>query len=199
VNHKHKINFGNAPVPYSFIFDGVATKACPDSSDLSPIMPLFPPSISGGLAKLGSAALAAASWQCQQCSHMNSAEKTKRHYFLCQGWRDAIAPSTAGIAIAKEEVGHGQPRLSVATGDVPMLRICGNVTTEDMPVQEIRNDPISRCPNAIILEAPRPRGDTLLLLVGSRHFSDKNDTPNGASPRKGNRPTKRGEKRKSPS
>jgi hypothetical protein len=43
---------------------------------------------------MGSAALAAASWQCQWCSHMNSAEKNKRRCFLCQGWWDGIAPST---------------------------------------------------------------------------------------------------------
>jgi hypothetical protein len=80
-----------------------------------------------------------------------------------------------------------------------MLEICDNVTTEDMPTQEIRDDPIARRPNAIILTAPWPCGDTALLLVGSCHFADKNDAPNGASPRKGDCPTKRGEKRKSPS
>jgi hypothetical protein len=80
-----------------------------------------------------------------------------------------------------------------------MLEIRDNVTTEDVPTQEICNDPISRYPDAIILTAPRPCGDTALLSVGSRHFADKNDAPNGASPCKGDRPTKRGEKRKSPS
>ncbi len=44
-----------------------------------------------------------------------------------------IAPSTSGIAIAKEEVGRRQPQLSVATGDVLMLEICNDVTTEDVP------------------------------------------------------------------
>ncbi len=57
-------------------------------------MPQSPPSIYGGMPKLGSAALAAASWQCQRCSHTNSAEKNKRRCFSCQGWRDRIAPST---------------------------------------------------------------------------------------------------------
>ncbi len=118
---------------------------------------------------------------------------------MCWGWRDAIAPSTAGIAIAKEEAGCGQPWLSVAMGDVPTLEIRNDVTIEDVPTQEICNDPISHCPYAIILMAPQPRGDTALLLVGSHNFADENDTPNGASPCKGNHPTKRGEKRKSPS
>ncbi len=93
---------------------------------------------------MGSAAFAAASWQCQRCSHTNIAEKNKRRCFLCRGWRDGIAPNTAGIAIAKEEAGRGRPRLSVTT-------------------------------------------------------ADKNDAPNGVSPHKGDHPTKRGEKRKSPS
>jgi hypothetical protein len=145
--------------------------------------------------KLGSVALAAASWQCQQCSHTNSAEKNKRCCFSCWGWRDAIAPSTAGTAIAKEEAGRGQPWLSIAMGDMPTLEIRDNVTTEDVPTQEIRNDPISCCPDAIILMAPRPCGDTALLSVGSRHFADKNDTPNYASPHKGDHQMKRGEKR----
>jgi hypothetical protein len=149
--------------------------------------------------KLGSAALAAALWQCQQCSHRNSAEKNKWRCFSCRGWRDGIAPSTAGIAIAKEEARRRQSWLSIATGDVPMLEIRDDVTTEDVPTQEIPNNPIARHPNAIILMAPRPCGDTALLSVGSHHFADKNDAPNGASPRKGNRPSKRGEKRKSPS
>ncbi len=96
-------------------------------------------------------------------------------------------------------MGRGRPWLSVATGDVPTLEIRDNVTTEDMPTQEIHDDPIVRHPNAIIITAPRPRGDMALLLVGSRHFADKNDAPNGASPCKGDHPTKRGEKRKSPS
>jgi hypothetical protein len=84
-------------------------------------------------------------------------------------------------------------------GDVPTLEICDDVMTEDVTTQEIRNDPIARRPNAIILTTPHPRGDTALLSVGSRHFVDKNDAPNGASPCKGDCPTKMGEKRKSPS
>jgi hypothetical protein len=94
---------------------------------------------------------------------------------------------------------------------LPLLLPCGSassavtqtvlddVMTEDVPMQEIRDDPISRCPNTIILTAPRPRGDTALLLMGSRHFADENDAPNVVSPCKGDRQTKRGEKRKSPS
>ncbi len=152
-------------------------------------MPRSPPFIYGGMPKLVSAALAAASWQCQWCSHTNIAEKNKRRCFLCRGWRDGISPSTAGIAIAKVEAGRGRPWLSVATGDMPMLEICDDVTTEDVPMQEIRDDPIARRPNAIILTVPRPRSDTALLSVGSRHFADENDTPNSASPCKGDRPT----------
>ena len=55
---------------------------------------------------------------------------------------------------------------------------------------------IAHLPNAIIVTTPQPRDDMVLLLVGSRHFADENDTPNGASLCKGNRPTKRGRKRK---
>jgi hypothetical protein len=84
-------------------------------------------------------------------------------------------------------------------GEVRTLEIHDNVTTEDVPTQEIRNDPIAHRPNAIILTAPQPRGHTALLSVGSPHFADENDAPNGASPRKGDHPTKRGEKKKSPS
>ena len=111
-----------------------------------------------------------------------------------------IAPlSTAGIVIANEEAGCGQPQLSVATGFVPLLEIYDDVTTADVPMQEIRDDPISCHPNAIILTAPLPRDDTALLSTGSRHFADRNDAPNSASPYKGDHLTKRGEKRKSPS
>ena len=101
--------------------------------------------------------------------------------------------SIAGIAITKEKEGRGRPRLSVTSADVPALEICVDVTTADVPMQEIRDDPITRHPKAL------PRDDTALLSMGSRHFADKNDPPNGASPCKGDRPTKRGEKRRSPS
>ena len=90
------------------------------------------------------------------------------------------------------EAGRGQ-RLSVTSADVPALEICVDVVTADVPMQEVRDDPIARHPKAL------PRDDTALLSVGSRHFADKNDPPNGVSPCKGDRPTKRGEKRKSPS
>jgi hypothetical protein len=111
-----------------------------------------------------------------------------------------IAPlSTAGIAIAKEEAGCGRLRLSVVMGAVPALEICNNVMTADAPTQEIHNDSISCHPKAIVLTATLPCDDTALLSMGSGHFADNNDAPNGASPRKGDRPTKRGEKRKSPS
>ena len=66
-------------------------------------------------------------------------------------------------------------------------------------MQEIPDDLISRHPKAIILTAPLPRDDTSLLSMGSHHFTHENDAPNSASPGKGDRPTKRGEKRKSPS
>jgi hypothetical protein len=113
---------------------------------------------------------------------------------LCRSWRDAIAPSSiAGIGITKEKAGRGQPRLSVTSADVPALEICVNVVTADVPMQEVRDDLIARHPKAL------PRDDTALLSMGSRHFTDKNDPPNGASPCNGDRPTKRGEKRKSPS
>jgi hypothetical protein len=82
---------------------------------------------------------------------------------------------------------------------VPALEICVDVTTADVPMQEIRNDLIARHPKAIILMAPLPCNDTALFSMGSCHFADKNDPPNGVSPCKGDRPTKRGEKRKSPS
>jgi hypothetical protein len=119
--------------------------------------------------KLGSAALTAALWQCQQCSHTNSAEKKQEALLFVPGWRDAIAPSTAGIVIAKEEAGHGQPQLSIVMGDVPTLEIQDDVTTEDVLTQEIRDDPISRCPDAIILTAPRPHGDTALMHGFRQH------------------------------
>ena len=138
---------------------------------------------------MGSDALAAASWQCQWCSHTNSAENNKRCCFSCRGWRDGIAPSTSGIAIPKEKAGRGRPRLSVTTGDAPMLETCDDGMTEDMPTQEICNDPTTHHPGAIILRAPRPHSDMALLSMGSHHFTDKNDAPNGASPCKGDRPT----------
>jgi hypothetical protein len=152
-------------------------------------------------AKAGiSSALAAASWQCQRCSHTNFAEKNKRRCFLCRSWREAIAPSSiADIAITKEKAGCGRPWLSVTSTDVPALEICVDVMTADVPMQEVRDDPIARHPKAIILMAPLPHDDTTLLSMGSRHFADKNDPPNGASPCKGDPPMKRGEKRKSPS
>jgi hypothetical protein len=131
---------------------------------------------------------------------MNCAEKNKRRCFLCRSWRDAIAPSSiAGIAITKEKAGRRRPGLSVTTGDAPALEVCVHVTTADVPLQEIHNDPIARHPKAIILMAPMPHNDTALLLMGSHHFADENDPPNGVSPSKADRPTKRGEKRKSPS
>ncbi len=127
--------------------------------------------------KLGSADLAAASWQCQRCSHTNCAEKNKRRCFLCRSWRDAIAPSSiAGIAITTEKAGHGRPRLSVMSADVPALEICVDVVTADVPMQEVRYDPITRHPKAL------PRDDTVLLSMGSRHFADENDPPNDVSP-----------------
>jgi hypothetical protein len=48
-------------------------------------MPQSPPSIYSGMTKLGSAALTAASWQCQRCSHANRAEKTRGAAFCAGG------------------------------------------------------------------------------------------------------------------
>ncbi len=101
--------------------------------------------------------------------------------------------------ITKEKVGRGQPRLSVTSADVPALEICVDVATADVPMQEVHNDLIARHPKAIILMAPLPRDDMALLSMGSHLFAVKNDPPNGASPCKGDCPTKRGEKRKSSS
>ncbi len=99
----------------------------------------------------------------------------------------------AGIAITKEKAGHRRPRLSVTSADVPALEVCIDVMTADVPMQVIRDDLITRHPKAL------PRDDTALLSIGSRHFTDENDPPNGMSPCQSDRPTKRGEKRKSSS
>jgi hypothetical protein len=113
---------------------------------------------------------------------------------MCRSWRDAIAPSSiTGIAITKEKAGRGRPQLSVMSADVPALEICIDVAKANVPMQEVRDDPITRHPKAL------PHDDTALLLMGSRHFADKNDPPNGVFPCKGDHPTKRREKRKSPS
>jgi hypothetical protein len=154
-------------------------------------MPRSPPSIYGGMPKLGSAALAAASWQCQRCSHMNSAEKARGTAFCAGGGGTGLLQVLPALRL---------PRRRQDTDDHGYSsRQRNNVTTVDVPTQEICNDPITRHPNAIILMAPRPCDDRALLSVGSHHFADKNDAPNGASLCKGDRSTKREEKRKSPS
>jgi hypothetical protein len=73
--------------------------------------------------------------------------------------------SIPGIAITKEKAGRGRPRLSVMSADVPALKICVDVTTADVPMQEVHNDPISCHPKAIILMAPLPHDDMALLSI----------------------------------
>jgi hypothetical protein len=44
---------------------------------------------------LRSATLLASSWLCHQCSHSNDSNTNKKCCFLCQAWRDGLAPLSA--------------------------------------------------------------------------------------------------------
>jgi hypothetical protein len=44
---------------------------------------------------LRSATLLASSWLCHRCSHSNDSTKNKKRCFLCQAWRDGLAPLSA--------------------------------------------------------------------------------------------------------
>jgi hypothetical protein len=44
---------------------------------------------------LQSATLLALSWLCHQCSHSNYSNTNKKRCFLCQAWRDGLAPLSA--------------------------------------------------------------------------------------------------------
>jgi hypothetical protein len=44
---------------------------------------------------LRSATLLSPSWLCHQCSHSNDSNTNKKRCFLCQAWRDGLAPLSA--------------------------------------------------------------------------------------------------------
>ncbi len=179
---------------------GKAAEGCRNSPDPDPPIHLL--FCLGNKPMLQSAALAAASWQCQWCGHTNNTRNNKRCCFLCKVWRDGVAPlSSAGITITNEEAGR-------VTGDVPAQEVaCPRIQGA-----QGHDNYVACCPNTIAITFPWPHIDKVVQPVGitvvrkppnpvgSCHFVDKNNAPKilALSPCKGDCQTKRGEK-KSPS
>jgi len=151
------------------------------------------------------ATLTAASWQCQRCVATPTTLRTTRGVAIHAGWGGTwlirqMMPASWLPTRRQEADTHGN-----------LLRreTCRRGREHAKTSREPR-DAMIRLPTAPTPLYTQPHGLTLttsylsaLQLPTSHsyrcHFVDGNDAPNIASPRKGERPTKRGGKRKSPS
>ncbi len=140
--------------------------------------------------KLRSAAIAAALWQCQGCCRTNNAKKNERHCSSCRARRDGIAAPVlpASPSPNKEEQWWTIAAFRRDRGTCQHKEGC-------MPMRPWRSGTrgSDRLPPHMISHEPLP-------LVGLRRLVDENNTPNIASPCRGQLSNKEGAggKRKSP-